>query len=372
MKKSTFILSIIVVLAMVFSFTFAGCKGDALEVVEEETAEEAPEETAEEAPEETAEEAPQVEYKMAVFYPAPHPFFEASQKGLEKFTEDTGIDIFVQYGTDWTQETENQFVEGLVAQGFNAIMVYPMDATGANSLYEEVIAQGVKVVNFAAPTSVPTPVNFTVSTDVKAAAMLAVQTVIDVMGGEGNILNILELVEDPNTALRKEGIDEVVADTPGVEIIQEIAGITSQEEATEKISNALAALGDDLDGMVTTGYVPTVASSLILTEMENDAYEGIIYVGIDDDPVVLKAIEDGYVTGTFAQNPVGIAYLCAKILQLELEGYTPKSDYEFINSWGVIVTKDNVVGAAFQAEVLDFALDLANTFATEYFNPPDA
>ena len=124
--------------------------------------------------------------------------------------------------------------------------------------------------------------------------------------------------------------------------------------------------------MVTTGYVPTVASSLILTEMENDAYEGIIYVGIDDDPVVLKAIEDGYVTGTFAQNPVGIAYLCAKILQLELEGYTPKSDYEFINSWGVIVTKDNVVGAAFQAEVLDFALDLANTFATEYFNPPDA
>ena len=364
MKKSTFILSIIVVLAMVFSFTFAGCKDDAPEVVEEETAEE--------APEETAEEAPQVEYKMAVFFPSPHPFFEACQIGLERFTEDTGIEIYVQYGTDWTQETENQFVEGLVAQGYNAIMVYPMDATGANSLYEEVIAQGVKVVNLAAPTSVPTPVHFTVSTDVKEAAKLAVQTVIDVMGGEGNILNILELVEDPNTALRKEGIDEVVADTAGVEIIQEIAGITSQEEATEKISNAIAALGDDLDGMVTTGYVPTVASSLILTEMDNDAYEGIVYVGIDDDPVVLEAIENGYVTGTFAQSPYGIAYICASILKLELEGYTAKSDYEFINSWGAIVTKDNVVGAAFQDEIWEYALELAEKLPTDYFNPPDA
>jgi ribose transport system substrate-binding protein len=34
-------------------------------------------------------------------------------------------------------------------------------------------------------------------------------------------------------------------------------------------------------------------------------------VGIDDDPIVLQAIEEGFLVGTMAQNPYGQAYVAA-------------------------------------------------------------
>jgi ribose transport system substrate-binding protein len=364
MKRNIFIiLSIIAIMSMFLSFSLISCREEtaAEEAVQEETAaEEAVQE--ETAAEEASEE---VEYKFAVFFPAPHPYFESVTKGIEKFTEDYGIEVFVQYGTDWTQETENQFIEGLVSQGYNKLVVYPVDFNGANSLYEEITAQGVHVVNEGVPTALPTTASATVATDVKEAAKAACEKVIEVMGEKGNILNILELVEDTNTTLRKEGIEEVVANYPDVKIIQEIAGITSQEEGTEKISNAIAALGDELDGMITTGYVPTVAASLILTEMENDK---IAYVGIDDDPVVLDAIREGYVTGTFEQSPYMHGYISALYLKFLADGYKPKEDYVFIDSGGLIVTKENI--DSFMEPLWEEVYKKAESLEEDYFNPP--
>jgi ribose transport system substrate-binding protein len=43
------------------------------------------------------------------------------------------------------------------------------------------------------------------------------------MGGKGNIINVLEVLEDPNTVLRKQGIEEVVAGYPDITIIQEVS-----------------------------------------------------------------------------------------------------------------------------------------------------
>jgi ribose transport system substrate-binding protein len=168
--------------------------------------------------------------------------------------------------------------------------------------------------------------------------MAATEKVIETMGEEGNILNIIEYVEDPNSILRKEGVEEVVAKYPNVEIVQTIAGMDSIEECTEKISNALAGLGDEVDGMVTTGYNPTVAAAQILTEMNNDR---IAYVGIDDDPIVLKAIEEGYVTGTFAQSPYFQGYVTPILLMYLIQGHESKG-FEFIDTFGIVVTQDNL------------------------------
>jgi ribose transport system substrate-binding protein len=229
-------------------------------------------------------------YKIGSYWPAVHPYYESVKKGLAKHKEDFGVDVYSQIGTDWTQPTENEQVEALVAQGYNGLMIFPLDAAGANALYEEIVAKGVPIVNFGAATLVPTPASFTVATDVKAAAMIATEKVIATMGGKGGILNVLEVVTDPNTILRKQGVEEVVAKYPDVTIVQTIGDMNAVEQCIEKISSALAAQGDKINGIVTTGYNPTVAVATILSEMKNTK---IAFVGIDDDPVVLKAIKEG-------------------------------------------------------------------------------
>ena len=302
-------------------------------------------------------------YKIGSYWPAVHPYYESVKKGLAKHKDDFGVDVYSQIGTDWTQPTENEQVEALVAQGYNGLMVFPLDASGANSLYEEIVAKGVPIINFGAATQTPTPASFTVATDVKAAAMEATEKVIATMGEKGGILNVLEVVTDPNTILRKQGVEEVVAKYPDVKIVQTIGDMNAVEQCIEKISNALAAQGDKINGIVTTGYNPTVAVATILSEMKNDK---IAFVGIDDDPVVLKAIKEGYVTGTFNQNPYLQGYVTPLLLQYLIDGAETKEPYVFINSSGVLITKDNVDGG-FMDTLWGAATDLAKNAKTEYF-----
>ena len=205
-----------------------------------------------------------------------------------------------------------------------------------------IVKRGGKVVNFGASTFEPTPASFAVMTDVKDAAMKAAEFVIGKMGKKGTLVNVLEVLEDPNTKLRKEGILEVAKRYPGVKVT-EVAGIKSEQEAVEKIEGAIAGAGGYVEGIITTGFVPTVALSKILTDYQAKASnKHISAVGIDDDPIVLKAISDGFLDATIAQNPYGHGYLSLLALKYMSEGYKPVAGAYKINAGIAVVTKANV------------------------------
>jgi len=360
--KKYLILLLTVVLVVSVMFGGISCKEEVAEDTTEEVAEDTTEEVTEDTTEEVAEEKDVSIYKLASYWPAVHPYYESVKKGLAKHFEDFGIEIHSQIGIDWTQPTENEQVEALVAQGYNGLMVFPLDAAGANALYEEVVEQGIPVINYGAPTIVPTPASFTLATNVKEAAKIAAEKVCEEMDYKGGILNVLEVVTDPNTILRKEGVEEVAAKYPDVEIVQTIGDMLSIEECTEKISNALAAKKDEINGIVTTGYNPTVATANILTELENDS---IAFVGIDDDPIVLKAIELGYITGTFGQNPYCQGYAGPVFLELLIDGAETKQEYVFVDTSGVVITKENI--DTFLDELWNAAFELAANAEELYF-----
>jgi ribose transport system substrate-binding protein len=308
-------------------------------------------------------------YKIVWYAPAVHPYFDAVQKGVIAFEADTGIAVHQQIGPDWIQDSETQNVEALAAKGYDGFTIYPTDPTGANSLYEELTEIGKYVVNFGASTSLPTTASFAVATDVKDAAMKAAEFIIQQMGGEGKILNVLEVLTDANTKLRKEGVEEVVAKYPGVEIVQEIGDITSIEEAMEKIENAISANLGNIDGIICTGYTTTVAATQLLSELNADSsIDRIAFIGIDDDPIVLEAIENGSIDGTIAQNPFGHGYLTCKILTYLIDGYTPKEGLYFVNSGIAVVTKDNV--NSYADDLTQVTNDIIETLETNYLNAP--
>lgn len=305
--------------------------------------------------------------KMAWYAPAPHPYFDEVQKGVEKFAEDESVDVTIQIGPDWTQASENEKVEALVAQGINALSIYPCDASGANGLYEEISEKaGVDVINFGSDTASPSAASFAVATDVKQAAYDAAEAVIKMMGEKGNILNVLEVLEDPNTALRKEGVEEAVANYPDVKIIQEIAGIKTQEEAVSKIESALSANVGEIDGIVCTGLVTSVG----MTQTLGDYYEKqgtdkhIYAIGIDTDEGVMNGIEDGTIDATIAQNPIGHGYISCALLKYMNEGYTVKEGQYFINAGNVVVTKDNM--GTYEEDLEKVTDEILGKLTTEY------
>ncbi|MBM3335696.1 substrate-binding domain-containing protein, partial [Candidatus Sumerlaeota bacterium] len=260
-------------------------------------------------------------------------------------------------------------VEAMAARGYRGFAVYPADASAANGLYEELVANGAMVVNFGAPTALPTPASFCVATDVKQAAGQAAEALIKFMGGRGNILNVLELVEDPNTILRRDGIEEVVKQHKGVTIIQTIAGMKSLGESMTRIEDALSARIQEIDGIICTGYTPTVAAATILSEWHRKpTNKRIHFVGIDTDEVVLKAIEAGHIDGTVAQNPFGHGYISCKLLCYLLDGWKPGEGAYFVDTGTVLVTRDSL--KTYRDEVMAVTKRILAELETKYLVRP--
>jgi ribose transport system substrate-binding protein len=310
-----------------------------------------------------AESAKQKTYKMAFYIPLVHPYHEIVKSGVEAFSKDQGIDVYVQVGNEFTQDLENQNVEGIIAQGYKAITMYPVDANGANGLYKELTDKGVFVLSYATSSNLPTTASFAVATDVYEAAKVATERLIKEMGGKGRIINIIESVQDPNTIKRKKGVEEVVAKYPDVTILQEITSGLGLEEATEAIGNVLSARLNEIDGMVATGYTPTVVAATLLTELGD---KRIKFVGIDDDPVVLKAIREGYINGSISQAPWGQGYISSLLMKYLLDGWTPK-EY-FVNSGVVVIDQNNV--DKYAEDVKQNVFKIMETLETKYLNPP--
>jgi len=299
----------------------------------------------------------------------PHPYISEVRSGVERFERETGVRVMKVVGQAWTQENENINVEALSSRGHKAFSIYPGDPAAANALFEQLKNRGQLVVAFGAQPDLPTPVPFTVATDIRDAAMVAAEKLIELMGGKGRILNVLESVTDINTKIRDDGINEVVAKHPHVQIIQTISDMIQVSEATTKIQSALAARADEIDGIIATGYNPTIAAAAVLTEWhKNPAHKRIRFVGIDTGPTVLQAIRGGVIDATIAQNPPGHGYISCMLLKLMLDGWTPRADYQFINAGIVVVTKANV--DTYAAQVQAITDRLAADLKSKYLRPP--
>jgi len=280
--------------------------------------------------------------KVAVVSGGPHPYFAPMEFGAADAKADFGLggDDF-KVPQDWNLNTSNQLLNSLVAQGYNAFASWPADANASNATFDELVAQGFPVISTAACINQPTNASFCLSTDVGQSAYLATKALIEQMGGKGKIMHGTGYLKDLNTQKRMAAVEQAVAEAGGaVELVQHLADIDDQEAADRAINSFLAANADNIDGIVTTAYVPSVVSA---TALRNLGDKRIKMVGIDDDKVVLDAIRDGFVYGTMSQNPYGQAYISSKVLADLKSGCVPKQDAPFhIDSGTLLISATNV------------------------------
>lgn len=288
--------------------------------------------------------------KFAWYAATAHPYFDEVEQGVDAFIADNPtLDVKKLYGPDWEQTSQDEKLRALVAEGCTYISTYP-NSDGASGVESELMSNGVQVVGFGAQTSKKAEA-FCVATDVKQAAYDACQAVIDAMGGKGGIFNVLEVLSDPNTQLRKQGVAECIAANPGVTLVQEVAGVENIEQGQEKILSGLSANIGKINGIVCTGNITSDACATILSDFyaQNPGADKIYAIGIDTADTVMKAIRDDVMFATIAQNPYGHGYIPLQILKLMTEGYKKVAGTYFIDSGAVVVTKENI--DSFSADV---------------------
>jgi len=322
--------------------------------------------------------------KVAAVAGGPHPFFDPWGPGIEDAVADFGLaGGTYQFPPQWELTAQNNMVETLVAQGYNAFVIFPGDANGTNALLDELLAQDIPSISVGGCTSEPSPAAFCIATDVGNSAYIGTKALIAAMGDictveePCQIVHIASRLVDPNTQARIAAVDRAVAETNGtVEVLQHLTDSDDQEAATEKVGAILAASGDEIDGMISVAYV---GSSVAATLLRNLGDKRIKMIGIDDDPEVLSAIEDGFLVGTMSQNPYGQAYLGSWVLDQIRHGCTVKDDAPFlIDSGTFLITADGAnVGDVPSTAIADYVqkrVDITNelmaSFEANYLNCP--
>ncbi|HEY9346140.1 MAG TPA: sugar ABC transporter substrate-binding protein, partial [Inquilinus sp.] len=271
----------------------------------------------------------------------------------------------------WELSTQNQLLESLVTQGYNAFLVFPGDPVGSVSTVAELADSGAPVIATAGCLKDPSEAQFCLGTDVGNSAYLGTKELLKAMAGKKRILHVTGFLVDPNTQLRIDAVEKA-AKEDGAQVVQVIADIDAPEPAEEKINAYLAAHAADVDGIVSTAWVPSVVAANALRRIGD---KRIQMVAIDHDEVVLKAIKDGFLHGTMLQNPYGQAYIGSHVVDRLRNGCTIKADApwktnaltnHFVDSGTVFVGADKV--DTYVSAMQDITKNLLASFDATYLN----
>jgi ribose transport system substrate-binding protein len=309
------------------------------------------------------------EASIVLYEPLPHPYCTEVGEGATAYGKEHNIPILVKVGQESTQANVNQNIESLFTMGYRAFSFYPVDPAGSKGLMNRLHHSGKIAVVYGAQPEEGSETSFAVATDTRKAAALATEKLVQLMGGHGRILNVLESMTDGNTPLRIKAIEGVVSNHAEVHIIQTVGDVTTEQQAREKIESALVARGDEVDGIICTGYTTTVATAMLISEHNSKPGARFIhFVGLDTDERVIKAIREGWVDATLAQNPFGHGYISVALLDLMQKGWIPKSSYQFIDSGCMVITKENV--AFFHTGIQEMTRVIVDDLRTKYLTEP--
>ncbi|WP_296038638.1 sugar ABC transporter substrate-binding protein [uncultured Agrobacterium sp.] len=257
----------------------------------------------------------------------PHPYFSAWEQAGKDAARDFGLS-----GADykvpqkWELSQQNQLLESLLSQGYNGFVIFPGDPVGSVSTADELTSNSAPIVAAGGCLKDPSTASFCLGTDTGNSAYLGTKELIRVMGsGKKRILHLTGFLVDPNTQLRIDAVNQAAKEA-GAEVVQVIADIDAPEPAEEKINAYLASHGADVDGIISTAWVPSVVAANALRKIGD---KRIHMVGIDHDQTVLQGIKDGFLDGTMIQNPYGQGYVGAYAINKLREGCTVKADAPF-------------------------------------------
>lgn len=264
--------------------------------------------------------------RVALVPGGPHPYFAAwEQAGVDAASKfDLGAADY-KVPQKWELGLQNQMLESLVTQGYNAFLVFPGDPVGTVAIANELAGTGAPVVALAGCLKDPSDAVFCMGTDTGNSAYLGTKELLKELGDGAKIAHFTGFLVDPNTQLRIDAVEKAAAEG-GAEVIQVIADIDAPEPAEEKINAYLAAHASDVDGIITTAWVPAVVASNALRKIGD---KRIKMVGIDHDEVVLSAIKDGFVHGTMLQNPYGQGFIGSFVANKLRSGCAVKEDAPF-------------------------------------------
>ncbi len=299
---------------------------------------------AEEAPAEeeavVEEEAPAAEeeplYIPVISKGFQHAFWLAVEKGAEQAAADYGVTItFEGPETEAQVDKQMDMLQAAIDKNPVGICFAAVDSKAAVPLLEQADEKGILIVGFDSGVDSDVPLA-TAATDNIAAAALAADKMVELIGGAGEVA----VIAHDNTS--RTGIDRVdgftarVADEyPDVTVVDVQYGAGDHLKSTD-LAKAIIQANPDLKGFFGANEGSIIGVLNAATELGRD---DLVIIGYDSGQQQIAAIKSGQQSGAITQNPIGIGYKCVEAV---VKAYNGETLDEFIDTGFMWFDADNI------------------------------
>jgi ribose transport system substrate-binding protein len=201
----------------------------------------------------------------------------------------------------------------------DAICLAAVDSQVFTPLLEKAKAAGIPVIGFDSGVDSDIPVT-TATTDNIAAAALAADKMVELIGGEGEVAVIAHDQTSRTGIDRVKGFtDQIAAKYPKVTIVDTQYGGGDQLKSTD-LAKAIIQAHPNLKGFFGANEGSIIG---VLNAVKELGMEGkITVIGYDSGKQQMDAIRSGTEAGAITQNPVGIGYKCVEAAVKAVKGET--------------------------------------------------
>lgn len=273
-----------------------------------------------------------------------NPFFQQMEQGIEAQAKQDTVGVEVQAAQSVT-DTSGQAdkLDAMAQQGYDCYVVNPISGTNLVQGLARIAAEGTPVVNIDSPVEAEAAskadlkINTYIGTDNTEAGGKAGDTMVEALGGSGDVALIGGISGDVTSGARLDGFTQSVEGK--LTIVQTVSADWDRQIALTKATDILSA-NPDIKGFFSANDDMALG---IARAVANAGKAGeITIIGVDGIEDALKAVESGDLYATVAQYPYAIGQMGVQACKLATEGGDLP---ENVTAPTAVVTKDNASDA---------------------------
>ena len=257
-----------------------------------------------------------------------NPFFVDMTESA-KSMDSENLQVLIQANQD--ELKQNQIIDNFITQGVNAICVVPINSESiipailkANKANIPIINVDNKI-NMESAKSQGAQITFYIGSDNFEGGQLAGKFITEKLHGKGKVA-ILEGVTGNDAAInRKAGFEDAIKNSPEIKVVASQAADWNRQKAND-IFQAILTANPDLNAVFACNDEMALGAIAAL-KASGIPKDKIIVVGFDAIDEAVKAVADGQLDATIAQQPKLMGQKSIELVKELLEGKDIKKEY---------------------------------------------
>lgn len=277
-------------------------------------------------------------------------FWKIAANGVHKYEREGGVQVDIKMPPNGRTEEQNQILENLVSQGYDAIavsVIAPKDQVPVLNRS----AEKTRLITFDSDAAASKRLLYVGTVNYEAGKALG-ERIVRLLPKGGKMAVFVGFFSADNAGQRLKGITDAV--TPhGIEIVEKREDQTDRAKARSNVEDILNARPDvSLVCGLWSYNGPAIAAAL-----EGTGKKGKVLAAVfDEEDGTLKGIKDGTISATVVQHPYEMGYRSARWmhkLATQFDQAQAEIPADGIENTGVeVLDKDNV--ADFEQRLADW------------------